>query len=465
MQIDRTDVMWNYGATFLKIASSVLLFPLILRLMPTETVGIWSIFMTIATLASLLDFGFSPSFTRNVTYVFSGVTKLRVQGVDLTNSDKSEIDYGLLKSVIMSMKWIYLRVTIILLILLITIGTYYINFLLKNYTGDKVEVYISWGLLSLSTAYNLYTMYYDSLLLGRGLIKKSKQIIIIGQIGFLVVSASLILAGKGLIAIILGLFVSTIIVRILSYKAFFTKEIREKLNNAIAQPIDNTLKAITPNAIKIGITSLGGFMVQKSAIIIGSIYLSLEDIASYGITLQVITVISSLAAIHISTYQPKIVEFRVRNNNEGIKELFLKGQIIIIITYLFFGTLLLFMGDYFLKLINSDTSFLPFYFLLLALFISFEQTNIIVAGLIILTKNEVPFFKAGIISGISIVLGLVFAFSFADLGILTLLVVPLVVDLSYQAWKWPTMVYKELGITFIYILTFLKLKRNDQITK
>jgi O-antigen/teichoic acid export membrane protein len=73
MIINKTDVFWNYFATFLKISSSALLLPLILRMMPTEMIGIWTIFMTITALSSLLDFGFNPSFARNVTYVFSGV--------------------------------------------------------------------------------------------------------------------------------------------------------------------------------------------------------------------------------------------------------------------------------------------------------------------------------------------------------------------------------------------------------
>ena len=100
MQISKKDVLWNYAATFLKIAASVLLLPIILRRMPTEMVGIWSVFMTITAFSTLLDFGFSPSFTRNVTYIFSGVRTLQKKGFEVVDEQSASIDYGLLKGII-----------------------------------------------------------------------------------------------------------------------------------------------------------------------------------------------------------------------------------------------------------------------------------------------------------------------------------------------------------------------------
>ncbi|HEY5592436.1 MAG TPA: hypothetical protein VIK55_15645 [Paludibacter sp.] len=107
MDIGRKDIFWNYAATFLKITASVLLLPLILKMMPSEMVGIWSVFMTITAFASLLDFGFNPSFARNVTYIFSGVRSLKVKGFEYVSIENKTIDYGLLKGVISAMHEIY----------------------------------------------------------------------------------------------------------------------------------------------------------------------------------------------------------------------------------------------------------------------------------------------------------------------------------------------------------------------
>ncbi|RZK20875.1 MAG: polysaccharide biosynthesis protein, partial [Flavobacterium sp.] len=126
MHIGKNDVIWSYIAGFLKIASSALLIPLILKTMPSETVGIWSVFMTITSFASLLDFGFNPSFARNISYIFSGVKTLKVRGFESDLVYKESVDFGLLKGVISAMRWVYLRSAIILFLILSTIGTYYI---------------------------------------------------------------------------------------------------------------------------------------------------------------------------------------------------------------------------------------------------------------------------------------------------------------------------------------------------
>lgn len=456
MLITYKDVTWNYAATFLKIASSVLLFPLILKMMPSEMVGIWTILITVSSFAGLLDFGFSPSFARNITYIFSGVKVLKTTGFEHVEDENFSIDYGLLKGSIRAMRWFYLRVAIVLFLFLITLGTYYISTILKTYKGDPKEVYIAWGILCLISTYNLFTLYFEALLQGKGLVKRSKQIIIIGQSVYLVIASILILKGNGLIAIVTAQASSVIIVRWLSYRTFFTIEIKQKLQNAIARSRAEVLKAIYPNALKIGLTSFSGFLVQKSSIIIGALYLPLKEIASYGITMQLIALIASLAGIYTATYQPKIAQLRVIQNGIAIKRLYLRGQILILLTYIVGGFALVIFGGLALSIIKSRTQLLPVNLLLLALLLSFEETNLIIAGGILLTKNEVPFFKAALISGGCIAIGLFLTFHFIGGGVLIMILIPLIVDLLYQTWKWPLAVIKELKISLKDVLMTTK---------
>lgn len=461
MKIDKEDIFWNYGATFFKIASGILLLPLILRIMPSEMVGIWTVFMTITALSTLLDFGFSSSFTRNVTYIFSGVRHLKIQGFETVLAGTKNIDYGLLKAVILSMRWFYLRVAIILFVVLVTFGTWYVYTLLQFYKGNPKEVYVAWFVLCLINTYNLYSLLYDSLLQGKGLIKRSKQIVIIGHMVYIGIASVLIIAGYGLIAIVSAQASSVILIRWLSYRSFFTNEIKKKLYETIARDKNEVFKAVYPNALKIGLTSLGGFMVQRSAIIIGSMYLSLEVIASYGITMQIIGVIAALAGVYTGTFQSQISQLQVERNNSAVKEIYLKGQLVLFVTYVSAGLVLLFFGGWVIKLIGSNTQLMPLWLMVLALFLSFEQSNLSIAGGILLSKNEVPFFKAAILSGISIITGLLILFEFLDWGILTMLVIPIIVDLSYQAWKWPLEVKRELKINFKdFTLAFNRILRR-----
>lgn len=456
MQITKKDVIWNYAATFLKIAASLLLLPIILRKLPSEMVAVWSVFMTITAFSNLLDFGFAPSFTRNVTYIFSGVKSLKKNGFELVNEKDTSIDYGLLKEIITAMRWIYLRIAVILFVILSTVGTFYIHTLLKTYTGSHQDIYIAWGILCLINTYNLYTLYYDALLQGKGLIKRSKQIIIVGQFIYLIIATVFIYLGFGLIAIVSAQTASVIIVRTLSHKAFFTEEIKKNILSAKGKISTDILRVMLPNSLKIGFTSLGTFIIQKSSILIGSLYLSLNEIASYGISIQIITVITTISVIYTTTYLPKIVQSRVIQNKNAIKAIYLKGELFLLAICISGGFTLMFFGEWALNLIGSQTPLIPVIMLAFAMIISILEINHSHAVLVLLTKNEVPFFKASLLSaGLTIVLLILFL-NYTNMGIWAMVVAPGIAQGVYQNWKWPLVVYKELDVTKQDIIKAIK---------
>lgn len=447
IKIGKKDIIWNYTATFFKLSTSFILLPFILKMLPSEKIGIWSIFMSIVSFSQLLDFGFNSSFTRNVTYVFSGVKELRVNGYEISNNVNSEIDYGLLKGLILSMKWFYSKIAIIFFSVLITFGTLYIYQLLADYRFDKDEVYISWLILCIVSSLNLYTLYYDSLLLGRGLIRISKQITIISNLVYLVIATLLILNGFGLIAIVSAQAIQVLIVRILSYRSFYNSNLKFNLNSAITKSRIEIIKVIYPNAIKIGLTILGGFLIQKSSIFIGSSYLSLSEIGSYGISMSLIGVIGGLSGIIINTYLPKITQLRVENNNEQIGKIYKRGLLILLLTYLILGSIIVIFGNFSLKILHSQTLLMSTIPLIIALFASLDQSNLTMTGNIITTKNEIPFYKASLISGVAIVICLYLSFEVFHLGLIAMVLIPLIVNLTYQSWKWPYELIKDIFYT------------------
>jgi O-antigen/teichoic acid export membrane protein len=446
MQIGRKDVYWSYAATFLQIGAGVILLPFILRTFSQETVAVWTIFATIIALSNMLDFGFNPSFARNVSYVVSGVKELKTTGHQIVENHNGAIDYSLFKGLINAMRWFYSRVAVILFVVLTTLGTYYLFTILKTYSESHIEVYISWAILCIINSYALYTLYYDSLLQGQGLVMKAKQIQIIGQVIYLIVAVVLILLKANLIAIVSAQALSIIIRRFLSYKTIYTSEFKQHLRNVVAQSRKEILKFIYPNAVKVGLTSLGGFLVTRSAVIIGVLYLSLETIASYGITIQIIAIIAGFSTVYFSTYQPKIVQNRAQNKIAEIKHLYLKSCLLLLTTYIFFGVGFFFFGDWALSLIGSQTPLLHRSFIAVALIIAFLESNHGIAGGILLTKNEVPFFKAALFAGGITVLLLFIFLKFTPLGVWGMIFAPGIAQGCYQNWKWPIVVAKELKI-------------------
>jgi O-antigen/teichoic acid export membrane protein len=447
MQISKVDVVWSFFATFFRVASSALLLPLILRLLPAEEVGLWTIFMSVTFIVNLFDFGLSSSFSRNITYIFSGVKELKPEG--FTESvEQGKVNYDLLKGVIDSMRWLYFRIALIALLLLGTAGTWYISVILRNYGGDKSAAYLAWGILCLINGWNLYTFYYDALLIGKGLIKRSKQIIVLAQVLFLIVAYLLLVMGYGIVAIVSSQLVYVLVARVLANRVFFKREIRMNLRKAGRRSRSEVLKAVYPNAVRIGLTVLGGILITRSAVFIGSLYLPLKDIASYGITRQVLDILAGLAPIYVTTFIPLIVKCRVEGNIERIKEIYIKGILFSIILFFSGALVVLFFGDSALRLIKSETVLVPGSLFIIAMVVSFLEMNHSSAGGILLTKNEVPFFKPSIISGIATAFLMYIFLGWTNIGLLSLFLAPGLVDIAYQSWKWPYEVIKDLKISF-----------------
>jgi len=460
MQIGKKDVIWNVAATFMRIASGVVVLPLVLRLLPTQEVGLWNIFIRIGTLAALLDFGFSNAFGRNITYIFSGVKELKAEGFNAVPDGDKSISYGLLKSVISAMRRYYGILTTIFLLIFFIISPFYLTRILADYHGNKQEIWISWFVYGILVAYQLYTYYYSSLLTGRGMIKRSLQIVIIGQGSRIVASVIFLLAGFGIISLVLGQLTSDIVNRYLSYRAFYDKETKLRLKEKSTISVKEVMKIMTPNSVKIGISTLGTFLVSQAVMFIAPLYLSLEVMASFGTTKQMIDIIVSLGGIWMGTYYPKITLYRVNNDTESVKRLYLKAKLNMIASFIICGLGLMIVGPFLLELIHSKTLLLPTSMIALFLLISFLDANHGMAITILLTKNEVPFVKAVFLSGIAVICLLFMGLKLTHLGIWGMILAPGIAQAAYQNWKWPLLVRLELKVRFSdYIAAFTSMLR------
>ena len=441
--IGKKEIAWSYAGTAFMIGAGVILLPFILNKMPQETVGIWNIFQTITALVLLLDFGFRPTFARNISYIFSGVKTLQRDGVQHTTSD-AEVDYGLLKGSLIAMRRFYRWMALAVFGLLATAGTAYFYYILQKYSGDRQDALIAWLLLIAINCYNLYTFYYDALLTGKGYIRQSQQINIFGQAIYVGLAIGLIYAGFGLTAIVGSQLISTIIRRVLTYRVFFTAELKAKLDDAAAQEPKRILSAITPNAIKIGLTQAGGFLVNKSSVLIGSAFLTLEEVACYGITLQVMDILARCATVFYQSYLPKLAQCRTENNLAGLRRYYLLCTGSLIAVYAAGGVAWVFLGNWALDLIHSQTHFLPTAMLCVMLFISLLEHNHAQSAGFIMADNRIPFFIPSLASGAATVVLLWLFLSPLQMGVWGLILAPGIAQLAYQNWKWPSVVIKEL---------------------
>lgn len=456
MNITRKDAVWNIVATILKVGSSFITLPLMMRFLSTEEYGLWIIFLSYGSLILLIDFGFSNSFTRNITYIFSGAKELVKTGFVEVGEDKN-IDYGLLKSVIKTMRYFYSLVAFIAFILLGVIGIIHLYLIMhrSHYTGNHLFIYIAWCAYICLISYQLYTLYYESLLMGRGFIKQQMKITIITQCLYLLVVSIAIINGLGLLSMVIGLIISITTNRILSKKVFFDKILKNHLSKAIAQNHKKFISLFAHNSIKVGLITFGSFMTSRSAILIGSLYLPLSTIASFGLSKQLVDITISIALIWFTTFYPKITFFKINGDAVGVKRLYLKSWIVFVGLFCLGILLLILFGNWVLLLIKSKTLLVSSLLLFSWAIIGFLETNQNMANGLLLSENKVPFFQLYLISG-GITIGLLFiCLKYLHLEIWGIVLAVFFANL-YQNWKLPYTIIKKYNFTIKDYVLLLK---------
>lgn len=451
IKINKEDIIWSYTSQIFQFGSGIFILPMILKKLPTEEVGIWYVFLSVTALVNLLDFGFQPTITRNVSYVFSGVKKLIKNGISSEEIFDKTVDFLLLKSLIKTIKKIYRIISCFAFIILITAGTIYINSIIKN-ISNKNEIMIAWTIYILASCVSLYFYYYTPLLLGRGLIKELHKTIVISRSFYMIFSITALGFGYGLIAVAGANLISSFISSCIAFMYFYDKDIKNNFTNIKNKKTQDLSSILWSNSFKIGLVSLGTFLILRVNTLLVAKFLDLKIVASYGLTLQIFTMLVQCSMILFNTYMPLFNNFRIKNQIEELKQKYSETYIVLLITFLIGMIIIIFSGNSILNYIGSKTLLLDKSYLLFMGIILLLELNHSIAASLITTKNEVPFVKPALISGIAIGIISFLLLKYTKLGIFGILLSQFIVQLSYNNWKWPIEILKDLKTNYIEIL-------------
>jgi O-antigen/teichoic acid export membrane protein len=264
---------------------------------------------------------------------------------------------------------------------------------------------------------------------------------------YLITAGILIVLHFGIIAIVSASVVSVIIKRIMMYRTFYTHDMKQSLMVSKPHNYRVLIKIISKNAVKAGIASIGDLLSVRLILVLGSMHLTLDSIASYGITTQLISIIASLSIAYISAYAPQNTEYSVQNNHAGIKNIYIKAIILSFAVYIICGSCLVFLGGPVLNILGSNTPLMRKTFTIAVLVVSFSDTFYITAISILQSKNQVPFLKTSLFSGAFSVVLLFVLLKVGNMGVLALILAPGIARMCYHNWKWPLVVIKDLKIT------------------
>ena len=452
IKVTKKDIIWNYTNLFLTTAINIILLPFILKSLSSAEMGLWYVFTSFGSLAVLIDFGFSTTISRNVTFVWCGAKEIVKEGFT-QNKENSDPNYYLLYKLIGTSKTIYLILASVVFLGLSTAGTFFIIESAKEQIAQS-DYMIAWIIYLLSVVINIYFAYWIPLLKGIGAIKESNQVVVISKIIQLFLTIVGLFMGYGLIAVAIAYFISNLIMRLVAIYLFSKyQDVSYNLSKfkIIKIPVKekkDLFLSVWPNAYKQGLISLSNFVQKRASTLISSAYFGLEIASAVGLTQQIFDIIMSVGNALFNTYIPSMSYERVNGNIKKLKEYFFKAIGVSVYIILFGGFSAIFISPYLLDLIKSDTTLLPISISAILLVGNFLTNTHTLSGAFISTGNTMPMYKSYILTSIlTIILQLSFV-NLTSLGITGLITSGLIANLLFNNWYWPMVSAKELNLSF-----------------
>ncbi|MGP6379015.1 O-unit flippase-like protein [Yersinia bercovieri] len=409
------------------------------KYLPLELASVWVIFLSMISLITLFDFGLSPAIVRNVSYVISGAQNLVKKGID-NIVIKDVISYPLLSRLLLDIKQMYLYLSLLAFFIIVIGGSWYFYYI--SPLDVKNEVLYSWILFSSALIINLIYLYYVPVLTGLGEIESAYKANVFGRIIWLFLSLLVLAISPSILFLSLCFIFSVLINRYLCH-FFYNK-------NSYIKAIDNTemdkvstIPLIGHNAAKLGVVSLGSFLINRSTTLIVGIVCPIVTAGQFVLSMQVFFALIAISNILLSIRMPEISQAVAKRDHCAVSQLIYKIVTFSVTIYLLGLIAFLFLAEYIFPAIGVNLSFLPLGYLLILGLIYLLEMNHSICAAIITSKNNVPFLFASLFSGgMIIILSIILSVHF-KYGVVGLIFSQGIVQLMYNNWKWPLVVYNE----------------------
>ena len=434
-----STVAWSWVFNIFRLATGLLLLPLVLKKLSPEELGIYYIFLSQVALAPVIDFGFSPTILRFVSYAMGGAETIQAHGV--SKGAGAGPNFGLLWQLFFTTRALYRVMSLIVLVILGILGTYIVELRIHE-TPSPSTARVAWLITIVATVLNVYSSWAPVFLRGMDEVLISVRVTVLVSVVRFTLAVVLLLAGAGLMSLPLGDLVGSLIQQIIARRTCL-RRLGRQLIPAKVDVLQN-LRILWPNSWRLGLLSLGGYLTVNANTTICLKVFGLAANARYGLSNQLLGVIVGMASVWTQVKWPLIGQQRARHDYTAIQQTLWPRMWLQYITLLIMSLVLVFFGQLLLEWIGSDKKLLPVTWLALLALNAFLETQVSIWGMLISTENRIPFLWPSVLgSFLSLALSLMLVHT-TSFGLGAFVLAPLLAHSLFNYWYWPR--YAALGI-------------------
>jgi hypothetical protein len=335
--------------------------PLVLKRFSPGDIVLWYLFATIITMQNLADFGFRQTFSRIISYAFSGAKHIGIFNKSSDNAEisgqKTEPNAELLNSIISTMKYIYLRLTGIMFILMLVFGTYVMVKPIHD-AASISDAWWSWIIVLIVSCVSFYGKLYLNFLEGLFKIALVRRIETLTSLGSIITSIAVLFFSPKLINLVIANQIWVLVVTFRDW--YLCKTIDNGFYKTVSRPLPfdkKIFKNIWPSAWRSGISGLMSIGLTNAT---GLIYAQIGTtgaVAAYLLALRIISQIRDISMAPFYSKLPLFAILRAKGDTLNLYKIVKRGMLLSHIVYIIGFFLIGVFSTELLKLLKSDVHF------------------------------------------------------------------------------------------------------------
>jgi hypothetical protein len=313
-KIWRSPALMTWLALGVRLGGFAILLPLVLAKFTDAEVSVWLLFSAIASFQVIADFGFGPTFSREISYGFAGRSLVGLQEPLAMQSSPDPAaaenpNWAAIASATAAMLWLYRRIALATLVLLAVFGTWAVMLPIER-IGQSHAAWLAWGAVALTTSAAIYGNAYVSFLVGANRIDLQKRWeALVGGISLIAQSMAVVL-DWGLIGVVLvaqmALLAQMLVNRVLAIRIFggrFGNVGHCEMNRIV-------LGSLLPVAWRTAIGTIMSIGISQGMAVAVANLLVAAEAASVQLALRVMQIISQFSQVPFYTRIPELNRLR-----------------------------------------------------------------------------------------------------------------------------------------------------------
>lgn len=427
----------------LRLTSGLVVLPLLVLKLSKPDYGMYFVFVSLASLAPILDLGFSVSIGRAVNYAMGGATQLQAFGL-AAQPGTGVPNQVLLWQLLHTTRRLYRLLSVAVVVLVGVGGTIFLAPAVPQTSSPSIT-WTAWAVTLAAMAWDFYSGWWNVYLRNMNCVLASAQQSVITVSLRILLSCVLLLTGWGLLSVPVATVLSSFLHRYLARRVVLRLLAAGSDPGANASEVKSMLATLWPNSWRVGIYFLSGYLAGQANTLICLPLLGLEASGEYGFSLQLISICSGMAQVWTAVRWPQVGQLRIQQDHAALRRLLWPRLWLQYLTYTMLVAGVVIVLPALLQWLQSDKTLLPPVWLSLLAFNGLLEVNCMFWSTLISTENRLPMVWPTIISNAVAFLLVVTLAQTTSLGLAVFVIAPFSVGVLYNYWKWPREGARSIG--------------------